>query len=117
MLPNQARYQLRYIPIFFFIVVLTGLGHLAALTRPQRVIHYLQHLIPNRLACKASRIPTALHPEMFFCNKDIITVFCGKVKPFEKFFCNVGRSGLLLPFFGLFFPIGFFLGFVGIKDA
>ena len=67
MLPNQARYQLRYIPMFFF-AILTGFG-LAAARSPRssntppacyspllgrspnalRFSHYLRHLGPKEI--------------------------------------------------------------------
>ena len=83
LLPNQARYQLRYIPMFFF-AILTGFGLAAARSprgsnTPRRVIHLCSAvrqtlcvflttcdiLVPNRLVYETSRIPTALHPDVY----------------------------------------------------
>ena len=123
MLPKLARYQLRHTSIFFFMVVLTGLG-LAAARSPRgsntppacyslpfghspnalRFSHCLRHLDPKPTCLQGFAHTNCVTSRNVFCNKDIITVFCGKVKPFEKFFYNVGRSGLLLPFFGFILP-------------
>ena len=69
------------------------------------------------LAPKASALPIAPHLD-FIWNGYIIADFCGKVKPFEKFFCNVGRSVWLLPFlFALVLFPAFFFGFIGVENA
>ena len=73
--------------LFFFVVILTGFG-LAVARSPATSI-------PNRLACKASRIPTALH--LNFWNGYIIANFFAKVKSFGEFFCNWGRSFFTSP--------------------
>ena len=71
----------------FFVVILTGFG-LAVARSPATST-------PNRLACKASRIPTALH--LNFWNGYIIANFFAKVKSFGEFFCNWGRSFFTSP--------------------
>ena len=102
--------------LFNFILVLTGLG-LASARSPRgsntppacyslplgrsknapRFSHYLQHLLPKRLAGKVSRIQTR-HTSLYFANGYIIANFCSKVKPFGEFFAIWGEAFRFSPF-------------------